>query len=197
MKNENLDLSMARLGSIVYCKNDHCEIATGNEIGFPNGILRFVMQWSSDLSDTVQGSLTGIILRRTVNDEEEFLVAETLTDKILVYQRETGSNKLKLKNEIQAIVGLDNFSVGDDGYIYVGGHSDPWVRIIIGLWKPLCSIISDNPSYGDFFVSVYILEIRAEGVFPKICTTFKLSGYSISRNVFYIFSFEIINRKTN
>ena len=150
MKNENPDLSMARLGSIVYCKNDHCEIATGNEIGFPNGILRFVMQWSSDLSDTVQGSLTGIILRRTVNDKEEFLVAETLTDKILVYQRETESNKLKLKNEIQAIVGLDNFSVGDDGYIYVGGHSDPWVRIIIGLWKPLCSIISDNPSYGDF-----------------------------------------------
>ena len=158
--------------------------------------MEFWGSWSSDLSDTVQRSLTDIILRRIVNDEEEFLVAETLTDKILVYQRETESNKLKLKNEIQAIVGLDNFSVGDDGYIYVGGHSDPWVRIIIGLWKPLCSIISDNPSYGDFFVSVYILEIRAEGVFSKICTTFKLSGYSISRNVFYIFSFEIINRKT-
>ena len=77
---------------------------------------------------TVQGSLIGILLRRTVNGEDEFLVAETLTDKILVYQRETESNKLKLKNEIQSIVGLDNFSVGDDGYIYAGGHSDPWVR---------------------------------------------------------------------
>ena len=43
VKNENLDLSMTRLGSIVYCKNDHCEIATGNEMGFPNGILRPVM----------------------------------------------------------------------------------------------------------------------------------------------------------
>ena len=64
-----------------------------------------------------------------MNGEEEFLVVETLTDKILVYQREAGANKLRLKNEIQAIVGLDNFSVGDDGYIYVGGHSDPWVRI--------------------------------------------------------------------
>ena len=58
------------------------------------------------------------------------MVASSLVDTILVYQRETGSNKLKFKNEIQAIVGLDNFSVGDDGYIYVGGHSDPWVSTL-------------------------------------------------------------------
>ena len=35
--------SMLRLGSIVYCKESHCEMATNNEIGFPNGIHRSVV----------------------------------------------------------------------------------------------------------------------------------------------------------
>ena len=90
----------------------------------------FIGLWCSSKRKNffVRLSLLCIQLRRTVNGEEEFLVASSLYDKILVYERETGSNKLKLKKEIQAIVGLDNFGVGDDGYIYIGGHGDPWVR---------------------------------------------------------------------
>merc|ERR1711962_157706 len=78
-------------------------MATGNQIAFPNGIIR-----------------------RTVNGQEEFLIAETLRDRILIYKREEGSIKLNYDSKITAFNGLDNFSVGDDGAIYVGGHSEAW-----------------------------------------------------------------------
>ena len=96
----------------------------------------FIGLWCSSKRKnfSVRLSLLCIQLRRTVNGEEEFFVASSLYDKILVYERETGSNKLKLKKEIQAIVGLDNFGAGDDGYIYIGGHGDPWVRVFVRHW---------------------------------------------------------------
>ena len=51
-------------------------------------------------------------------------------DRIFIYKKVAGESiKLRFETEIPAISGLDNFSVGDDGNIYVAGHSEGWVRL--------------------------------------------------------------------